>query len=86
MNDSSTGLGLNALNNSEFQDNNTINTVITNINAAITTVRAQTQTFGTNSGPSRPGRSFETEHHQHAADRIEQPGARPIRTRRAPTC
>ena len=32
------GLGLNALNNNEFQDDNSINNVITNINDAITTV------------------------------------------------
>ncbi len=59
VNDSAGGLGLNALNNSEFQDNNSINTVITNINAAITTVRAQTQTFGSNSGTIQTRQSFE---------------------------
>ena len=59
MNDQSGGLGLNALNNNEFQDNNSINTVITQHQFAITTVRAQTQTFGQNSGTIRPGRRFE---------------------------
>ena len=59
VNDSSGGLGLDALNNSQFQDNNQINTVIGNINAAITTVRAQTQTFGSNSGTITTRQSFE---------------------------
>ncbi len=59
VNDSAAGLGLNPLNNSEFQDNNTINNVIANINAAITSVRAQTQTFGQNSGTITTRQSFE---------------------------
>ncbi len=59
VNDKSAGLGLSALNNSEFQDNNSINTVVTNINNAITTVRAQTQTFGSNSGTIQTRQSFE---------------------------
>ena len=59
VNDKSAGLGLNALNNNEFQDNNSINTVIANINDAITTVRAQTQTFGSNSGTITTRQTFE---------------------------
>jgi flagellin len=59
VNDSAAGLGLNPLNNNQFQDNNTINTVIANINAAITSVRAQTQTFGQNSGTITTRQSFE---------------------------
>jgi flagellin len=59
VNDQSGGLGLTALNNSEFQDNNSIGTVVTAINTAITTVRAQTQTFGANSGTIQTRQSFE---------------------------
>ena len=59
VNDQSGGLGLNALNNNEFQDNNSINNVITSINDAITTVRAQTQTFGSNSGTIQTRQTFE---------------------------
>ena len=59
VNDSAAGLGLDPLNNNEFQDNNTINTVIANINSAITSVRAQTQTFGQNSGTITTRQSFE---------------------------
>jgi flagellin len=59
VNDQSGGLGLTALNNNQFQDNNSINTVVTAINNAITTVRAQTQTFGSNSGTIQTRQSFE---------------------------
>ena len=59
VNDQSGGLGLNQLNNNEFQDNNSINTVVSNINAAITTVRAQTQTFGSNSSTITTRQTFE---------------------------
>ena len=59
VNDQSSGLGLAALNNNEFQDNNSINTVVGNINAAITTVRSQTQTFGSNSGTISTRQTFE---------------------------
>jgi len=59
VNDTAGGLGLSSLNNGEFQDNNSINTVISNINAAITSVRAQTQTFGQNSGTITTRQSFE---------------------------
>jgi flagellin len=60
VNDSSTGLGLASLSNSEFQDNNSIDTVITNLNAAIASVQSQTETFGTNSGTIGTRQTFET--------------------------
>jgi flagellin-like hook-associated protein FlgL len=60
VNDTYTGLGLNALNNNEFQDNNSINSVVNNINSAISTVQAQTETFGTNSGVITTRQTFET--------------------------
>jgi flagellin len=44
VNDNSGGLGLSQLNNNEFQDNNSIANVITNINNAITNVRSQSRT------------------------------------------
>jgi len=59
VNDQAGGLGLTALSNNQFQDNNSISNVITNINNAITTVRAQTQTFGSNSGTIQTRQSFE---------------------------
>ena len=59
VNDKSGGLGLSQLNASEFQDNNSISNVINNINDAITTVRSQTQTFGSNSGTIQTRQSFE---------------------------
>jgi hypothetical protein len=60
VNDTYTGLGLSALNSSEFQDNNSINNVVDNINAAIANVQGQTETFGTNSGVITTRQSFET--------------------------
>jgi flagellin-like hook-associated protein FlgL len=60
VNDTYTGLGLGSLNNNEFQDNNSINSVIDNINAAISSVQSQTETFGTNSGVITTRQSFET--------------------------
>jgi len=59
VNDKSAGLGLSQLNASQFQDNNSINTVIGGINAAISSVRSQTQTFGSNSGTITTRQSFE---------------------------
>jgi len=59
VNDSFSGLGLASLNGSEFQDNAQITTVTAAINAAITTVRAQTQTFGTNSSTIQTRQTFE---------------------------
>jgi len=54
------GLGLSSLTANQFQDNNSISTVIGNINAAISSVQAQTETFGTNSGVITTRQSFET--------------------------
>jgi flagellin len=54
------GLGLTSLAGSQFQDNNQINTVVTAINSAISTVQAQTETFGTNSGVIGTRQTFET--------------------------
>jgi flagellin len=60
VNFTSSGLGLTALNANQFQDNNSIGTVLSSINNAITAVRAQTQTFGTNSSTISTRQSFET--------------------------
>ncbi len=60
VNFSSTGLGLSAISGNGFQDNNNIGTVLNNINAAITSVRAQTETFGTNSSTISTRQTFET--------------------------
>ena len=60
VNFNANGLGLNTLANSEFQDNSSINTVVANINAAISAVQAQTETFGTNSGVITTRQAFET--------------------------
>ena len=60
VNDSSTGLSLSQLNNNQFQDNNAIDTVISGLNAAISTVQSQTETFGTNSGVIGTRQTFET--------------------------
>jgi flagellin len=54
------GLGLSSLGGSQFQDNNQINTVVAAINSAISTVQAQTETFGTNSGVIGTRQTFET--------------------------
>ena len=55
----SKGLGLSAASGTGFLDNNNITTSETAINAAITTVRAQTETFGTNSGTIQTRQTFE---------------------------
>ena len=55
----SKGLGLAAASGTGFLDNNNITASETAINAAITTVRAQTETFGTNSGTISTRQSFE---------------------------
>jgi flagellin len=60
VSDDATGLGLSTLSNSEFQDNNQIATVISNLNAAISSVQAQTETFGTNSSTISTRQTFET--------------------------
>jgi flagellin-like hook-associated protein FlgL len=53
------GLGLSAASGTGFLDNNNITASETAINAAITTVRAQTETFGTNSGTISTRQTFE---------------------------
>ena len=54
-----TGLGLTAIATGGFQNGTTISTTETAINAAISTVRAQTETFGTNSSTIQTRQSFE---------------------------
>jgi flagellin len=54
------GLGLAALNGNQFQDNNSIGTVVTALNNAISSVQTQTETFGTNSGVIGTRQTFET--------------------------
>ena len=58
VNDSSTGLGLSQLNNSEFQDDTKIQGIVANINSAISGVQAQTETFGVNSGTITTRQTF----------------------------
>jgi flagellin len=53
------GLGLSAASGTGFLDNNNITASETAINAAISTVRAQTETFGTNSGTIQTRQTFE---------------------------
>jgi flagellin-like hook-associated protein FlgL len=53
------GLGLSAASGTGFLDNNNITATETAINAAISTVRAQTETFGTNSGTIQTRQTFE---------------------------
>src|SRR5580658_3145552 len=59
VNFNSAGLGLSAASGTGFLDNNNITTSENAINAAITTVRAQTETFGTNSGTISTRQTFE---------------------------
>jgi flagellin len=59
VNFSSKGLGLSAASGTGFLDNNNITTAENAINAAITTVRAQTETFGTNSSTISTRQTFE---------------------------
>jgi flagellin-like hook-associated protein FlgL len=54
------GLGLSAIASGGFQTNSNITTAETAINAAISTVRAQTETFGTNSSTISTRQTFET--------------------------
>ena len=56
----STGLGLSAVSGNGFQDNTNIKLTETAISTAITTVRAQTETFGTNSSTISTRQTFET--------------------------
>src|SRR5580693_5690998 len=55
----SKGLGLSTVSGTGFLDNNNISTAENTINAAITTVRAQTETFGTNSSTISTRQTFE---------------------------
>jgi flagellin len=56
----SAGLGLSAISAGGFQSNSTITTSETAINTAISKVRAQTETFGTNSSTIQTRQTFET--------------------------
>ena len=60
VNFNAAGLGLSALSNNQFQENNQINNVIATLNSAITQVQTQTDTFGTNSGVINTRQTFET--------------------------
>jgi flagellin-like hook-associated protein FlgL len=60
VNFSSSGLGLSAISGNGFQDNTNIASTETAINNAITNVRAQTETFGTNSSTISTRQTFET--------------------------
>jgi flagellin len=55
----STGLGLSQIAAGGFQTTSTITTAETAIDSAITTVRAQTETFGTNSSTIQTRQDFE---------------------------
>jgi len=54
-----TGLGLSTISGTGFLDNNNITATEASINAAITAVRAQTETFGTNSSTISTRQTFE---------------------------
>jgi flagellin len=60
VNFSSTGLGLSQISGNGFQDNTNIASTEAAINKAITSVRAQTETFGTNSSTISTRQTFET--------------------------
>jgi len=55
----SAGLGLSSIAAGGFQSNSTVTGVEASINAAISTVRAQTETFGTNSSTIQTRQTFE---------------------------
>jgi flagellin len=59
VNFNSKGLGLSAASGTGFLDNNNITATETAVNAAISAVRAQTETFGTNSGTIQTRQTFE---------------------------
>jgi flagellin-like hook-associated protein FlgL len=59
VNFNSAGLGLSTIAAGAFQSNTNITTAETSINAAITSVRAQTETFGTNSSTIQTRQTFE---------------------------
>ena len=54
----SAGLGLSAISGTGFQANATINSTITALNTALTTVQAQTETFGTNASTIQVRQDF----------------------------
>jgi flagellin-like hook-associated protein FlgL len=56
----SAGLGLNAISGTGFQANATVNATIAALNTALTTVQAQTETFGTNASTINVRQSFTT--------------------------
>jgi flagellin len=63
VNFDASGLGLSTVGGAvagSFQDNTALATAVTNINAAISTVQTQTETFGTNSGVIGTRQTFET--------------------------
>ena len=63
VNFNASGLGLASITGSvagSFQDSSALNTAVTNINAAISNVQTQTETFGTNSGVIGTRQTFET--------------------------
>ena len=59
VNFNSQGLGLSTISGTGFLDNSNITTAESDINAAITTVRAQTETFGTNASTISTRQTFE---------------------------
>jgi flagellin-like hook-associated protein FlgL len=59
VNFNSKGLGLSAASGTGFLDNNNVTATETAINAAISAVRAQTETFGTNSSTISTRQTFE---------------------------
>jgi flagellin len=59
VNFNSKGLGLSAATGTGFLDNNNVTATETAINAAISAVRAQTETFGTNSSTIQTRQTFE---------------------------
>ena len=63
VNFNASGLGLSTISGSaagSFQDSAALNTAVTDINAAISNVQTQTETFGTNSGVIGTRQTFET--------------------------
>ena len=54
----SNGLGLSAISGTGFQSNATVNSTITQLNTALTSVQAQTETFGTNASTIQVRQDF----------------------------
>ena len=85
VNFDSSGLGLSTISGTGFLDNNNITTAENAINAAITAVRAQTETFGTNSSTISTRQTIE----QNMINTLQTGASNlcwPTRTRKAPTC